>query len=112
MTDSKGYSIKEITDALIKSCISSNPSYFKPYLLSEKVTCEPDKEDFYKYFECMLAVSREKSEGELTVKVTFPNKDNRNVRHFEFNDAVHLHSRLVVKIEESIDSIYIDVIPF
>jgi len=30
-------SIENIKEALIKACIRSRPSYFKPYLTSEKV---------------------------------------------------------------------------
>lgn len=47
-------SIENIKEALVKAYIKSRPSYFKPYLASEKVTCEPDKEGFYKFFKYML----------------------------------------------------------
>lgn len=52
-------SIENIKEALIKACIKSRPSYFKPYLFSEKViTSVPDKEAFYKFFRRMLSLAK------------------------------------------------------
>ena len=50
MLEKKMDSIATIKEALLKACIKSRPSYFKPYLASEKVNCEPDKEGFYKFY--------------------------------------------------------------
>jgi hypothetical protein len=105
-------SIENIKEALIKACVNSRPSYFRTYLASEKVTCEPDKEGFYKFFKYMLSVSKRQSEGKLHLKIKLPDPDNRNVQHYTFYDDVHLHSRLIIIIEESNDSIYLDIIPF
>ncbi|MEI8045798.1 MAG: hypothetical protein WCI92_00360 [Bacteroidota bacterium] len=105
-------SIEAIKEALIKACIKSRPSYFKPYLFSEKVTCEPDKEGFYKFFKYMLAASKKKSDGELFLKIKFLYPDNRTVAHYEFYDTKHIHARLTIIVEESNQSIYLDVLPF
>lgn len=105
-------SIENIKKALIKACILSRSSYFKPYLVSEKVICEPDKESFYKLFTYMLAVSKKTSNGELFLKKSFPNIENKNVQYYKFYDTLHLHSRLTIIVEESSDSLLLDVLPF
>lgn len=105
-------SIEIIKEALIKACISSSPSYFKPYLISDKITCKPNKQGFYEFFKYMLSVSRKTSEGELHLKIKIPNPKNKNVQQYKFYDMKHLHSRLTLVIEESKDSINIDILPF
>jgi hypothetical protein len=104
--------INVIKEELIKACIKARPSYFKSYLASEKVTCEPDKEGFYKFFKYILAVSRRQSEGELHLKIKQPDPENKNVQHYKFYDRVHLHSRLTIIVEESNDLIHLDILPF
>ena len=106
-------SIENIKEALVKACIKSRPSYFKPLLPSDKVTTDwPDKESFYKFFKFMLSNSRKMSEGELHLKIKLPDPENKNVQHYEFYDSVHLHSRLTIIVEESNDSIHLDIFPF
>jgi hypothetical protein len=106
-------SIDSINEALIKACIKSRPSYFKPFLPSDKVTTEwPDKESFYKFFKYMLSVSRKMSEGELHLKIKLPDPENKNAKHYKFYDRVHLHSRLTIIVEESNESIHLDILPF
>jgi hypothetical protein len=105
-------SIKSIKEALIKSCINSDSNYFKPYLVLEKIICEPDKESFYKLFKYMLAVSKETSDGELFLKISFPNTENTNIQHYKFYDTSHLHSRITIIVEESGESILLDILPF
>ena len=106
-------SIENLKEALVKACIKSRPSYFKPYLLSDNVTTEwPDKESFYKFFKYILSTSRKMSEGELYLKIKLPDTENKNVQHYKFYDEVHLHSRLTIIVEESNDSIHLDILPF
>ena len=105
-------SIAFIKEALIKACIHSRPSYFKPYLNSDKVICEPDKEGFYKFFKYMLAISKKTSIGELHFKIKIPDLQIENVQNYEFHDTKHLHPRLTIIIEEFNDSIHIDLLPF
>ena len=106
-------SIENIKEALIKACIKSRPSYFNPYLSSDKVTTEwPDKESFYKFFKYMLSVSRKMSVGELHLKIKLPDPEKKNIHHYEFYDLVHLHSRLTIIVEEYSESIHLDILPF
>jgi hypothetical protein len=106
-------SIAKIKEALVKACIKSRPSYFKPFLSSDKVTTEwPDKESFYKFFKYMLAASKKMSEGELHLKIKLSDTENKNIQHYKFYDEVHLHSRLTIIVEESNDSIHLDIPPF
>lgn len=107
------YSIESIKEALIKACIKSRPSYFKPFLSSDKVTTEwPDKESFYKFFKYMLVVSKKNSEGELYLKIKFPDPENINIKRYKFYDSVHLHSRLTIIVVESDDTIHLNILPF
>lgn len=109
----KTNSIQVIKEALIKACINSRPSYFKPFLSSDNVTTEwPDKESFYKFFKYILSASRKNSEGELHLKIKLLDTENKNVQHYNFYDEVHLHSRLTIIVEESNESIHFDILPF
>lgn len=106
-------SIAYIKEALTKACINSRPSYFKPFLSSDKVRTEwPDKESFYKFFKIMLTRSRQISEGELHLRIMLPDTEDKNKQHYKFYDSVHLHSRLTIIVEESNDSILLDILPF
>lgn len=106
-------SIENIKEALIKASIKSRPSYFKPFLSSNKViTKYADKESFYLFFKYMLSISRKMSEGELYLKIKLPNQENKNVQYYKFYDTVHLHSRLTIIIEECNELIHLDILPF
>jgi len=105
--------IEFIKEALIKACIKSRPSYFKPFLSSDKVTTEwPDKESFYKFFKYMLSNSRKMSVGELNLKIRHQKEMNKNVQYYEFYEQAHVHSRLTLIIEESNETIHIEILPF
>ncbi len=105
-------SIENINDALIIACIRSRPSYFKPYLLSEKVSTDfPDKDIFYKFFKRMLAFSKKASLGELHFKLN-PSTSDRDFEMYEFHDNFHVHARLSIIVKKSEDTFYIDVLPF
>lgn len=105
-------SIENIKEALIKACVKSNPSYFKPYLNLEKVTCDGDKKGFYNFFKYMLSISRKQSEGDLYLKIKLQNTGSETIQHYKFYDTVHLHSRLTIIVEETNDSIHLNVLPF
>jgi hypothetical protein len=105
-------SIENINDALIKACIRSRPSLFKPYLLSEKVSTDcSDKDIFYKFFKRMLAFSKKASMGELHFKLN-PASPDSNFEIYEFHDNFHVHARLSIIVKKSEDTFYIDVLPF
>ena len=103
-------SVPKIKDALIKACIKSRPSYFKPYLTSDKVSNEwPNNESFYIFFKDMVSNSRKMSFGEIYLKLE--SKSN-NINFYKFYDNYHLHPRLTLIVEERINSIHIEVLPF
>jgi hypothetical protein len=111
--NNKIHSVENIKEALIKACIKSRPSYFKPSLSSDKVTTEwTDKESFYKFFKFMLSTSRKMSEGKLHLKIKYPDPKTKNVQHFKFYDSVHLHSQLSIIVEELDESVHLDILPF
>ena len=105
-------SIPAIKEALVKACIKSRPSYFKPFLESDKVTTVGPKDGFYKFFKNMVAFSKRQSEGDLYLKIEVMKKNKKNVMYYNFYDDVHLHSRLTLIVEESNDSIHLDIMPF
>jgi hypothetical protein len=103
-------SVQKIKEALIKACIKSRPSYFKPYLLSGKVINEwPDNESFYKFFKLMISNSRKMSDGEIHLRVE--SKDE-NKSLFNFYDSIHVYPRLTVVVLELNGNLHINVLPF
>lgn len=111
--EDKTDSLEAIKAALVKACINSRPSYFKPFLSSEKVTAEfPDKESFYEFFKYMIKASKQMSRGELYLKIKFPNPENISLKHYEFHDTVHLHARLTIIVEEINYTIHLNILPF
>ena len=103
-------SIQKILDGLTKACVNSQPSYFKPFLLSNKVTTDwPDKDSFYEFFKLMISNSRKISQGEihLIIKSIGENKSCYN-----FHDSIHVHPVLNIVIVEQNDSLHIDILPF
>lgn len=102
--------IQKTLEGLIKACVNSQPSYFKPFLDSDKVTSEwPDKESFYEFFKLMISNSRKISQGEihLTIKAIDKNKS-----YYYFHDSIHVHPVLNIVIVEQNDSLHIDILPF
>jgi hypothetical protein len=103
-------SIQKIKAALIKACIKSRPSYFKPYLSSCKVSTEwTDNESFYKFFKLMISNARKMSDGEIHLRVE--SKDE-NKSFYNFYDSIHVYPRLTVVVIELNGNLQIDVLPF
>jgi hypothetical protein len=106
-------SIENIKEAIVKACIKSEPSYFRPFLASSKFTYEyPDKESFYRFFSYMVSETPKMSKGELHLKVNLPNPENINLHHYEFYDSVHHYPRLTIAVEHFNDSIHLEIHPF
>jgi hypothetical protein len=106
-------SIENIKEALVKACTYSQPSYFKPFLSSDKVTTElSDKESFYQFFRYILSASKKMSEGELYLKIKCPSLKNKNLQHYEFYDKVHIYSRMTIIVKEYNETIHLDILPF
>jgi len=104
------YTIEEAKEALIKSCVSFRPQYFKPFLISDLVS-EPRKNIIYKFFTRMLCCAKKSSEGEMTVRIT-TDSENSNIQYYKLYDSVHVYSRLTIIIEESDGTFSFDVAPF
>ena len=103
-------SIPKIKEALIKACIKSRPSYFKPYLFSNKVSNEwSNNETFYEFFKLMISNSRKMSKGEIHLKIESKTK---NKSLFNFYDSIHVYPRLTVVVSEHNSTLNIDVLPF
>ncbi len=103
-------SIQKILEGLTKACVNSQPSYFKPFLLSNKVTTDwPDKESFYEFFKLMISNSRKISQGEIHLIIK--SKDE-NKSYYNFHDSIHAHPLLNIVIIEQNDSLHIDILPF
>lgn len=103
-------SVQKIKEALIKACIKSRPSYFKPYLLSGKVINEcSDNESFYKFFKLMISNSRKMSDGEIHLRIE---TKGENKSLYNFYDSIHVYPRLTVVVLEQNDNLHIDVLPF
>jgi len=103
-------SFEKIKEALINSCVKSRPSYFKPFLLSGKVSTQfIDNEKFYEFFKLMISNSRKMSDGEIHVRIE---TKGVNKSLYNFYDSIHIHPRLTVVVLEQNDILHIDVLPF
>lgn len=102
--------IENIKEALIKACVKSRPSYFKPYLLSGKVFTEwSDNESFYKFFKLMISNSKKMSDGEIHLLIE---SKGENKSLYNFYDSIHVYPRLTVVILEKNGTLHIDILPF
>ena len=104
--------IEEIKQAFIKSCLTSETKYFKPYLNSYRFVWEGEKKGFYKILKMMLVNSSTQSVGELSLRIENTNNAGRNVQQYCFYDALHKHARLTVNVEESENTVSFDILPF
>ncbi len=103
-------SIQKILEVLTKTCINSQPSFFKPFLASDKVTTDwPDKESFYDFFKLMISNSRKMAQGDIHLIIKSIDK---NKSCYNFHDSFHVHPVLNIVIEEQNNIIHIDVLPF
>jgi hypothetical protein len=103
-------SIQKILDGLTKACVNSRPSYFKPFLLSNKVTSDwPNKESFYEFFKLMISNSRKISQGKIHLIIK---SIGENKSYYNFHDSINVHPVLNIVIIEQNDSLHIDILPF
>ena len=105
-------SVEEIKKAFIKSCLTFDPSCFKPFLYAEKFACDIDRRKFFRLFKNMLAASKAQSEGELTLKIENKTYEGRGVTQYCFYDAVHKYARLSVNVVETKESVNFEILPF
>lgn len=103
-------SIQKILDGLTKACVNSRPSYFKPFLLSNKVTSDwPDKESFYEFLKLMISNSRKISQGKIHLIIK---SIGENKSYYNFHDSINVNPILNIVIIEQNDSLHIDILPF
>lgn len=82
VNDNKIESVQNIKEALIKACFKSRPSYFKPFLLSSKVTTQfIDNERFYKFLKFMISNSRKILNGEIHLRIEIKG-ENKSLYNF------------------------------
>ena len=108
------YTKEIILNKLIESSLSFDAKLFKPYLQSEKVIADAiNKEAFYSFYKQMLLSAKENSVEPMTFKIETPHwEDEENMKHYILYDSVHRHSRLCIRVNESADKIYLDIMPF
>ena len=114
MTAKPNFTIPEIKQALIISCINKQPLQFIPYLLSKKVIVEsPNKIRFYRYFKYLLNCAQFSSEGALTLKIEkYAWEEDKEISYYNFYDEVHKYSRLSIRCKEVDNLVYLDTMPF
>lgn len=102
-----------ITKSLVLAVILNKPYIFKYYLLSNKIeTTFPNKLSFYKFFKSLLKDAYATSKGKLHLRIENPQWEEEGYTHYCFYDNRHLHSRIYVKIKESNQKLYFDMLPF
>ena len=108
------YTKEIILNKLIESCLSFDANLFKPYLQSGKVIADAiNKEAFYCFYKQMLLSAKENSVEPMTFKIETPHwEDEENMKHYNLYDSIHKHSRLCIRVKETVDIIYLDIMPF
>jgi len=102
-----------ITRSLTKAVLLNKPEVFKYYLLSNNTaTTFPNKLSFYEFFKSMLKDAYATSKGKLHLRIENPQWEEEGYTHYCFYDNRHLHSRIYVKIKESNQKLYFDMLPF
>lgn len=103
-----------ILNKLIESCLTFDAKLFKPYLQSEIViTDATDKKKFYGFFEKMLITAKSNSVEPMNFKIEIPDwEDEENMKHYNFYDSLHKHSRLCIRVKETDNQVYLDTMPF
>ena len=108
------YTKEIILNKLIESCLSFDAKLFKPYLQSEIViTDAPDKKKFYWFLKKMLITAKSNSVEPMSFKIEIPDwEDEEDMKHYNFYDSVHKHSRLCIRVKETVNQVYLDTMPF
>ena len=103
-----------ILNKLIESCLIFDPKIFKPYLQSEKVIADAiNKQAFYSFYKQMLLSAKENSVEPMTFKIEKVSwEDDEDMLYYNLYDSKHKYSRLSIRVKESADKIYLDIMPF
>ena len=105
---------KTILDKLIESCLSFDPNLFFPYLQSEKIIADAiNKKVFYSFYKQMLRSAKDNSVEPMSFKIEIVSwEEDENMLYYNLYDSVHKYSRLSIRVRESTDEIYLDILPF
>lgn len=104
-----GIIIKSLTVAVLQN----KPHIFFYYLLTNNIeTTFPNKLRFYEFFKHMLKCAYKTSKGKLHLIIETPTWENEGYLHYCFYDKVHKHSRIYIKVKESEQTLYLDMLPF
>jgi hypothetical protein len=108
------YTKEIILNKLIESCLSFDAKLLKPYLQSEIIITDAiNKDAFYSFYKQMLLSAKDNSVEPMTFKIETPEwEDEKDMKHYNLYDSVHRHSRLCIRVKESADKIYLDIMPF
>lgn len=106
------FTLTEIKEALVKSVVTFDPDYFKPYLFSPQVECEAtNKKVFFRYFKRMVCTAEASTIGKLSCKIE-SSEATEGILQYSFYDEKHLHPRLIINLKETQALIQIEVMPF
>ena len=105
---------KTILDKLIESCLNFGPDQFLPYLQSEKVIADAiNKKAFYSFYKRMLLSAKDNSVEPMSFKIEKVSwEEDENILYYNLYDCVHKYSRLSIRVKESANEIYLDIMPF
>lgn len=114
MPRTPNFTVTEINEALVQSCINNQPIHFIPYLLSKNVIVESEnKVRFYKFFKYLLNCAHSNSVGPLELKIEkYPWEKDNDMRYYNFYDEVHKYDRLSFKHKEIGNKVFIETMPF
>ena len=106
--------LESIIDNFVKSCINLDAWMFFPFLFDEKVFTDfPCKLIFFKAFISKLDLAKNRTEGELSLRVKKNIRDCKlNSFEFCFYDNQHLNERMSFLVVEENGTLFIDMHPF
>lgn len=106
-------SLGVIKKSLVVAVLQNKPEVFLNYLLSNNVkTSFPNKLGFYNFFKKVLVCAYKTSKGKLYLKIETPKWEDEGYSHYCFYDKVHKHSHIYIKVKESEQTLYLDMLPF
>ena len=107
----KTYPIDIIKEKFILSCKECNPKLFYSYLQLDNVITSYKKDSFYAFFSSKVYCMKEKSIGNISLKIT-KDTDNNEIDIYQFYDESHISSRLMLFVKQEKDKItFIDISP-
>lgn len=113
MVINKNSSFGVVKKSVEIAVIQNKPRIFLYYLLAKNVsTTFPNKLSFYAFFKAMVDSAYRGSKGPLSLIIETPKWENQGFSHYCFYDKVHKHNRIYIKLKESEETLFIDMLPF